>query len=171
MNRTLARRIAPAAALAALLLTAAQPAIADHVDPDYPVYEGCPNFNITLGATGGNQDIRVTRIRDGLVYTIIGGHGTLLTVTRLDAENHLTDKSVTFTTNGSVTKLTSNEKTTLVELSGFNLFVLFPEDPGGPSTILYTGRVVGTVDTTTFAGLGPLATTGRQRDICAELAG
>ena len=127
-------------------------------------YPGCKGFNITFTATGGNQAERLFRDRGGVIYTITGGHGTVLTV-----RNATTGKSVTFPTNGSVTKITSYpDGTADVQLTGKNLFILFPTDNPGPSTILYTGRVTFSNDANGVSTVK--STSGTQRDICAELA-
>jgi hypothetical protein len=56
-----------------------------------------------------------------------------------------------------------------VTLTGHNLLILFPTDvPPGPSTTLYVGRVVFTVDA---GGVFTLeSTSGRATDICAALS-
>ena len=157
------RRLAPAAALfAALTLAAPQSAFAaEEPLPDYP---GCEKFDITISGTGGNQAERLFRTKDGVTYIIVGGHGTVLTVTNVE-----TGKSVTFPTNGSVTKTkVYPDGSADFQLTGKNLFVLFPGDDPGPSTILYTGRVTFSND---IAGVSTVtSTSGTQRDICAEIA-
>lgn len=165
INRSTTRRLVPAAGLAALMLAAPQSAFAADPVPSFP---GCDGFNITISATGGNQALRVTNVRNGVIYSVVGGHGTTLTI-----GNATTGKSVTFPTNGSVTHTASNVSTgtTEVQLTGQNVLVQFPTDPGGPTTILYTGRITYTVVTATNDQIGFLKTTsGRQRDICAEIA-
>jgi len=162
MTRKSVRRLVPAALFAALALAAPQTALAADPPPEYP---GCVGFNITFTATGGNQADRVIRTKNGVVYTTTGGHGTVLTVT-----NATTNKSVTFPTNGSVTHKTAfPDGTFKYALTGQNLFILFPGDNPGPSTILYTGRVTFTNDVNGISTVQ--STSGRQRDICAELAG
>ena len=55
-------------------------------------------------------------------------------------------------------------------MTGHNILILFPTDiPAGPSTTLYVGRVVFTVDANGVYTLG--STSGRSTDICAALAG
>lgn len=154
-------RLLPAVLIAGVTLTAPQPAAAD------VQYPGCKDFNITFSASGGNQATRVVTLRDGVVYSVTGGHGTTLTFT-----NASSGKSVTFPTNGSVTRaaVSTTKGTTTYQLSGFNVLILFPTDPGGPSTILYTGRVTFTVETVSGDLVEPVTSSaGRQRDICAEL--
>lgn len=172
MKNMLTRRVAPAAILAALMLSTAQPALANNEALAYPVIPGCEGFNVTLSATGGNQALHVTKTKGDLVHTITGGHGSLITVTRLNGDNSLTDTSVTFTTNGSVTHQTDDVKSgkTVLRLTGFHLVVHFPGEPRGPGTILYTGKTVITANTADFL-FETVTSTGRQRDICAELVG
>ena len=159
----MSRRFAPAAALfAALTLAAPQSAFA----ADEPiVYPGCEDFGITFTATGGNQAERLFRTKDGVEFTLIGGHGTVLTVTNAEDPT----KSVTFPTNGSVTQITSYpDGTADFQLTGKNLFILYPGDIPGPSTILYTGRVTFSNDASGVSTV--TSTSGTQRDICTELA-
>lgn len=161
MTRMRMRRLVPAALFAALMLAAPQSAFAADPPPQFP---GCTGFDITISATGGNQAVRVIREKNGVVFTTIGGHGTVLTLT-----NAKTGKSVTFPTNGSVTHITNfPDRTAKFELTGQNVFILFPTDTGGPSSILYTGRVVFTNDANGISTIQ--STSGRQRDLCAELA-
>jgi hypothetical protein len=165
MVKRTTRRLMPAAVFAALMLAAPQSAFA--ADP-VPTYQGCVDFDITISATGGNQDTRVTRLRDGIIYSVVGGHGTTLTI-----GNAETGKSVTFPTNGSVTHTATDPTTGLteVQLTGQNVLIQFPTDPGGPTSILYTGRITYTVITETNDQVGTLtSTSGRQRDLCAEIA-
>lgn len=76
-------RFAPAAALfAAVTLAAPQSAFAAEEPP--PVYPGCNDFGVIISVTGGNQTERLFRTKDGVEYTIVGGHGTLLTVTNAE---------------------------------------------------------------------------------------
>jgi hypothetical protein len=73
--------------------------------------------------------------------------------------------------NGSVTHVT-NRADGWQEwiVTGHEVLILFPSDiPPGPSTTLYVGRVVFTVDP---AGVFTLqSVSGRSTDICAALAG
>lgn len=156
-------RLLPAVLLAALALTVPQSAIAAKVAH----YDACADFDVTISSTGGNQDVRMTRVKDGIIYTIVGGSGTTLTVGKYKSSN-----TVTFGTKGSVTRIAENTATGTVdvELSGANLFLLFKSDAGGPSTILYTGLVRFTATSDTFTLTEPIEQiSGTQRDICSEL--
>lgn len=157
------RGLAPVALLSAAL---AVPQAASAA-PKVPHYPACSTFDVTISATGGNQDVRVTRVKDGIIYTIVGGSGTTLTV-----GNYKSGETVTFDTKGSVTRTAENTETGTVDvaLSGANLFLLFKTDAGGPSTILYTGLVTFTATSDNFTLTEPIEqVSGTQRDICREL--
>lgn len=56
-----------------------------------------------------------------------------------------------------------------VTLTGHNILILFPTDvPAGPSTTLYVGRVVFTVDANGVTTLK--STSGTATDICAAVS-
>ena len=56
-----------------------------------------------------------------------------------------------------------------VTLTGNNVLIMFPSDvPAGPSTTLYVGRVVYTVDAGGVFTL--VSTSGRATDLCAALS-
>jgi hypothetical protein len=158
-------RLLPMAMMAALALTTPQAAFAEKPAVGYPA---CPGFNVTIESSGGTQDIRMTRVKDGIIYTIIAGRGTTITVAKVGSGD-----SVTFGTKGSVTRTAQDATTGAIDfsLSGANLVLLFDEiDVGGPSTVLYTGVVRFTTDSS-FTLLEPMEqVSGTQRDICAELS-
>jgi len=55
-------------------------------------------------------------------------------------------------------------------VTGHNVLILFPTDvPAGPSTTLYVGRVVFSVDTSGVFTV--MSTRGKSSDICAALSG
>lgn len=158
-------RLLLTALLAAMTLTVPQSVLAAPPDPGFPA---CPGFNVTIKSSGGNQGTRMTRLKDGILYTIVAGSGTTISVTNAD-----TGKTVTFNTKGSVTRTATDTKTGDIEwaLSGANLVLLFDKvDVGGPSTVLYTGLVRFTTDKN-FTVTEPFQQqSGTQRDICAELS-
>lgn len=87
-------------------------------------------------------------------------------------KNEQTGASITLKPNGgSVSKGTVNDDGTITFVAtGFNTIAWYPTDvPAGPSTILYIGRVVYTVDPSTNVST-VLGTTGKQTDICATLS-
>jgi hypothetical protein len=169
------RRLALAVGLAAVALTATQPAFAQDEEIRLPVGEGCPNFNLGILSTGGNLVTRNFEDAAGnVVRTITAGKGVDLTYTNYgpDPENFVAGESVTVKTAGSVTKTVFNPDRTQATVTGtgHNGLVLFPTDvPAGPTTTQYIGRIVYTIDLTT--GVFTLVSaTGQERDICAELA-
>lgn len=167
MIRKTTRRLAPAAMLAALMLTAAQPAFAADFPPSDPL-PGCPGFNITVSGTGGNQTVKVFKEKNGFVRTVAGGNGFILTFTAISFSG-VQGKSITVPTNGSVTHTTFNpDLTTTFTLTGQNVFIYFPTDTGGARTILYTGKAVVINDATgksTFQ-----SSSGQETNLCDQLA-
>lgn len=157
------RRLAPAGMLAALMLTASQPAWASDFGPitDLP---GCPGFEISVSGTGGNQVTRVVKTRNGFTRSVTGGDGFILTLT-----NESTGKSIEVPTYGSVTtKTVAPDGSTTFKLTGQNVFVFYDTDTGGARTILYTGNAVITNDPagkSTFQSLS-----GTQQNLCPALA-
>lgn len=158
-------RLLPMTMMAALALAIPQAAFAEKPPVGYPA---CPGFNVTVTSSGGTQATRMTRIKDGVIYTIVAGRGTTLTVTNVKS-----GESVTFGTKGSVTRTAEDTENNTIDfsLSGANLVLLFDKiDPGGPSTILYTGLVKFTTNLS-YTLLAPMEQiSGTQRDICAELS-
>ena len=79
--------------------------------------------------------------------------------------------SATFSTrsNGSVVRTTVNPDGSLtVTATGHFVLILFPTDvPAGPSTTLYVGRIVYTIDSGGVFTL--LEVSGQTTDICAAL--
>jgi hypothetical protein len=152
----------------AVVLGSGSQAIA--ADPDFeeefPAGIAC-EFPLKVEGFGGNQVLKVFTDEHGtLVRSISAGKGSLLTFTNLD-----TGETLSLTTGGSVTQLTVNPDGTSTFMgTGHNVIILFPTDePEGPSTILYQGRIVFTVDLNT--GVGTVQTVNaRQTDICAALA-
>ncbi|WP_425863712.1 hypothetical protein [Arthrobacter sp. TWP1-1] len=177
MNARTRRRLGPGALLAALMLAAIQPANAasDNSgvihDKDYdfgfssPAGESC---TFPLGVVGTNGIIHTKEWQDSDGNTsrfFFAGKGVNLTYT-----NEITGKSVTIKTAGSVAHTTVNaDGTVTLELIGHNGLSLFPADiPAGPSTKHHIGRVVLTIDANGIFKV--LSVSGRERDICAELA-
>jgi hypothetical protein len=160
-----------AAILAALTLTAAQSTVAEPPQPvpppsfEFDAGVAC-DFPLELVSSGGNVHIKEFVDRnDNPVRIIQAGKGFLLTYTNLD-----TGSSVTIRTDGSVSRTTFNpDGTQTVSATGHNGLILFPTDePPGPTTTQYIGRIVYNVDPAT--GVFTLvSTSGSQRDICAEL--
>jgi hypothetical protein len=102
-----------------------------------------------------------------VVRTLEAGKGFALTFTNLEAPPQ---RIVELPSNGSVTRTTINDDgTTTFTTTGHNVLILFPTDvPPGPSTTLYVGRVVFTVDADGIFTVQ--STSGKSTDICALLA-
>jgi hypothetical protein len=156
------------AVLAALILAAPQAASAAE---ELTYHPACPGFGVAVTGTRGNQDVKVTREKNGLVTTKAGGDGFILTL--ISSEGN----SITVPTNGSnttstTTKLPGGARKDV--LTGQNVFLYFKGDNAGsttstPATILYTGRVV---VTTTAEGVSTLeSASGKQQNLCDLLAG
>jgi hypothetical protein len=170
VKRLKARYVVPSILFAATLVapplaaTAAQPAPSPP-DQDFTLpsadipFEACDGLTVHVSLTGSKA--RIHELKNGVVIT--AGKGYTLTYT-----NVATGKSVTIKATGSVQKVTVNGATTTVQSTGSNGVILFSSDtPAGPSTTQYTGRVVYTVDS--GGNFTIQSTSGRQRDICAEL--
>ncbi|TQM64922.1 hypothetical protein [Humibacillus xanthopallidus] len=99
-----------------------------------------------------------------MVRTLSAGTGSALTFT-----NETSGATLSLRSNGAVTRSTPLEGgSNLTVSTGHNVLILFPTDvPAGPSTTLYTGRVVYTATAT--GDFTVLETSGASRDLCAEL--
>jgi hypothetical protein len=134
-----------------------------------PAGLGCPNFDLRITVDEGvNRVFKEFHDRNGnLVRIISAGKGATETLT-----NVLTDTSVTFKTGGSVSRTTPNpDGTYTLTLTGHNIVIVFPTDePPGPRSTLYLGKVVFTIsDPVSNTILGIQQTSGKQVDICAIL--
>jgi hypothetical protein len=175
MSLIKARRITPPARFGLVLVSAAAIAVGSAApvssapppehDIELEAGQAC-EFGVGIDFSGGNRIVREFTDADGDVVRIIdAGKGFELTFTNLD-----TGESVVVPTGGSVTRTTVNEDgTQTVTGTGHNVLILFPSDiPEGPSTTLYVGRVIWTVDGDGVFTL--VSTSGRQVDLCAQLA-
>jgi hypothetical protein len=112
----------------------------------------------------GTGDKRAIKVHDNGVL-IEAGNGWDLTFTNLS-----NDKSVTLLSNGSVNKSQTTGNITTFQATGKNVLILFPTDvPEGPSSTLYTGRLIYTVDNTTGV-FTVVSSSGRTTDLCALVA-
>jgi len=132
---------------------------------DFPAGLACA-FELRIDGSGGNQIERDFFDKNGnLVRSITAGTGSALTFTNVG-----TGATVSTISNGAVSQVTPNPdgSQTFVN-TGHNILILFPTDvPAGPSTTLYVGRVVFTVDPSgnfTLQGHSGTAT-----NICAVLS-
>jgi hypothetical protein len=149
----------------AVAVTTAAPASAQEVF-ELPAGTAC-DFALRIEQTGGNRIMREFTDRNGnVVRTLEAGKGFDLTFTNLES-----GESIAFPSNGSVSRTTINaDGVNTVQATGHNVVILFPSDiPAGPSTTLYTGRLVYTVDTSTGV-FTVVSSSGPTTDICAILA-
>jgi hypothetical protein len=167
MNLTRTRRIGTAATLALLgAVAGAGAAGASDFTLELPAGTAC-SFPLRIDGTLGNPINRTFTDKDGNVVRILSaGTGSALTFT-----NDTSEATLSLRSNGAVTRTTPRaDGSTLNVSTGHNVLILFPTDvPAGPSTTLYTGRIVYTVTATGDFTL--LETSGTSRDLCAELTG
>lgn len=162
------RQAASAAVATVAVLALAGPAAAS--DPfvlDLPAGLACADFDLRIEGFGDAKRVyKEFTDRDGnVVRTLSAGTGDTLQYTNLATGTTYQSKS-----NGAVNHTVVNaDGSTTSELTGHNLVILFPSDvPSGPSTTLYTGRVVLTIDTAGTFTIGKKA--GGALDICAALS-
>jgi len=125
------------------------------------------DFGLTITDLGGGHTVdREFTDKDGNVVRILSaGTGSALTYENMDTGALLSSKS-----NGAGFHIKINpDGTQTVVLTGHTVLILFPTDvPAGPSTTLYVGRVVYTIDTNDVSTLQE--TSGISTDICAALS-
>jgi hypothetical protein len=123
-------------------------------------------FGLRVEGTGDKRIMREFTDRNGNVVRLLAaGKGFILTFT-----NRNTGERLTLPSNGSVERTTINsDGTRTVVSTGHNVLILFPTDiPAGPSTTLYVGQIVFTIDT--FGVFTLQSTSGTTTDLCALLA-
>jgi hypothetical protein len=152
-----------------VMLVAVTPAFAQ--DIVLPTGLACRDFGLGITISGGDSGSEHRVLKEfedkhgNVVRVLDAGKGFALTF-----ENLSTSATVSLKPNGSVAHTTINPDGTMtVVTTGHNVVILFPTDvPAGPSTILYVGRLVYTVDT---AGVFTVQSfSGRTSDICAQLS-
>ena len=152
---------------AAILMVGPMAGTVAAYDMELPAGVACEfGLGITVDEAGPGAVWREWKDADGNVMkTLSAGTGAALTFTN-------TDTGATMSTpwNGSVIKTVYNaDGTQTVTMTGHTVLIMFPTDvPAGPSTTLYIGRVVFTVDAAFTSEIQ--STAGRQIDICAALA-
>ena len=118
---------------------------------------------------GAGGDQRVTRTfvdsNGNAVRILSAGRGSQLTFTNLSS-----NATIALPASGAVMNTVVNaDGLQTVTLTGNNVLIMFPSDvPAGPSTTLYVGRVVYTVDAGGVFTL--VSTSGRATDLCAALS-
>ncbi len=132
---------------------------------DLPAGLAC-DFGLQVEIRGGPQVFKEFRDKNGnVVRTLSAGQGSALLF-----RNVSTGATLSLKANGSVNHTTINpDGSSTVTLTGHNVLILFPTDvPAGPSTTLYVGRVVFTVDTNGVFTVRQAG--GKTTDICAALS-
>jgi hypothetical protein len=158
------------AAAALMIVVLAAPVAADEHDFVLPAGIACADFDLALdiGPRVGPADMLVRDFYDkdgNLVRSLWGATGTALTFTNLGTGDTLQSRS-----NGapSWTSYGPNGLMTVTAMA-HQMLIWFPTDnPAGPWTRLYTGRVVFTIDANQTYTL--LSTSGRYIDVCAALS-
>ena len=159
------------ALLASTLLAAAPGTVfAQNGTPDIVLDPGVAcSFGVGIYVTGEFPKDREFKDKNGnLIRLLQAGKGVALTFVNLSTG----ERFGPIKTGGTVRSVRYNADGTSTEtLTGHNLVIFFPTDvPAGPSTILYIGRLVYTVNTAN----PPVSTIqsfhGSTLDICRELA-
>jgi len=123
------------------------------------------DFPLNVDVSGGNLVMKEFVDKNGnTVRLLTAGKGFTLVFTNVD-----TGATFSLESNGSVMRTTVNpDGSQTVASTGHDVLILFPTDvPAGPSTTLYVGRIVYTVDTSGVFTL--LEAQGQSTDICAIL--
>jgi hypothetical protein len=158
--------VALAVALTSALAVAADAASAAEHDLVFPAGTAC-EFELAVDLGGGDRRVERTFLdaNGNQVRTLSAGVGFQLTFTNL-----ANAATTALPANGAVTKTVFNaDGSQRVTLTGHNVLFLFPTDvPAGPSTTLYVGRVVFTIDANGVFSL--TSTSGTATDICAALS-
>ena len=132
---------------------------------DLPAGLACA-FDLRIEGWGGNQVNKEFMDKDGNVIRLLSaGTGSALRFTNLATSATLSLKS-----NGAVSHVTVNPDGSFTQMNtGHTILILFPTDtPPGPSTTLYVGRIVFTIDASSNFTLQQQS--GNSVDICAALS-
>lgn len=143
---------------------------ANAVDPpdfvnDFPAGLACA-FDLHVEGFGGNQHYRGFTDKDGnVVRSVLAGKGSTLVFS-----NPSTQATLTLKGNGAVQHSSYNSDGTSTQVTtGHVVVILFPTDfPPGPSTTLYVGRTLITIDA--FGNWTLQSDSGTSTDICAALS-
>jgi hypothetical protein len=144
----------------------AQPSLDPDLILDLEAGLACADFDLRVEIWNNPNRVfkEFTDKNGNVVRLLTAGKGSTLAFTNL-----LTNEKLLLKPNGSVEHiaLNPNGSQTWV-ITGHNVLILFPTDvPAGPSTTLYVGRVVFTVDTSGVFTLQSVS--GTSTDLCATL--
>lgn len=136
---------------------------------ELPAGLACPDFGISVEIFPPAHRVDKTFYdkNGNPIRYLHAGKGNRLVFTNLGTGSTLSMK-----TGGSVEHITPNpDGTETWVTTGHEVMILFPTDtPPGPATTLYIGRLVFTLDPSSFTLLGIQSFTGKSVDICAALA-
>jgi len=172
MSTSRSRRATGLAALASVGLIIALAAPAAAAEPDWQMdfaagtpFAACAGFNLHVDGYGSGPQVgREFAGRGGTVLYLQAGTGYAMTFTNPSNGTTISTKS-----NGSLGwTAVYPDGSQKVALMGHGAVILFPTDIGGPSTVLYTGRV--TVDVSAGGVWTVTKTAGTATDICAALS-
>ena len=167
MWRLFSKRMSLAAAVAstAALAASADAAVAAPFHLDFPAGMACRSGWRWTASAATSESTAHSKARRETGTDPFGGRGFQLTFTNLSSNS-----TFALPANGAVMKTVINaDGSETVTTTGHNVLILFPSDlPAGPSTTLYVGRVVYTVDTNGVFTL--VKTSGTNTDICAALS-
>lgn len=145
--------------------SAAPPSPVEPAVVDFEAGVAC-DFPLRVSSTPGQMRTKEFVDESGNTVRLIQvGTGVSYTYT-----NRATGQSITTKAHGSAIQMTVADGVATVTANGENTLILFASDvPAGPSTTLYQGRIVYTVDLAT--GVFTLvSTSGTHLDICGTLA-
>ena len=166
------RRVAGTALLATALTlgltntaTAAKPQPVDAGEFNFPAGLAC-DFPLRVSATSGQNLTNQVVDKSGNVVRVLQvGTGISYTYTNLS-----TGKSITTRAGGSAIQTVVEDGVATLTATGHNALILFPTDvPEGPSTTVYQGKIVYTIDLASGV-FTLLKTSGTSVDMCAALA-
>jgi hypothetical protein len=155
MSLTTTLRRAAIAVVAAALAVGAAALPANAQDLTFP---GCPGFDvgITFGDSHGNP------VQVGPRAVLMAGTSTFT------LDNETTGAETTVRTAGALVSAEPGPNgSTIFTVAGPNVLILFPTDPGGPSTTLDAGTVVFSQSADGVTTI--ISTTGATSDLCAAL--
>lgn len=160
--------VSATATVAALFVASPSMSVADTVVEDYPAGFACRDFDLRIeiaGAPRGTSKDFYDK-NGNLVRFHAAGRGNALTFINLN-----TGASLPLKMNGySVTVVFNADGTLRAKSLGHVVLIMWPTDvPAGPSTTLYVGQIVYSVDS---VGIWTLESSrGNSTDICAALSG
>ena len=164
LTRSIKRVVAVAVVASATVLG---PAVERAAADSFPAGVGCA-FPLTVEGGADTRSVHEFKDANGnVVRLLLAGRGTPVTLT-----NEKTGASLSLPANGAPWNIVNHpDGTSTYTTMGHLVLILFPTDnPAGPSTTLYVGRVVFDVDNAT--GVFTLRQTrGTATDLCAALSG